>query len=107
MKILFDHGTPAPLRRALAGHLVSTAFEMGWSNLSNGELLNAAESIFDVLVTTDQNLRHQQNLTGRRLAIVILPTTNWPRIRLRLDRVIDAINASRPGAFVVCDLDSK
>jgi predicted nuclease of predicted toxin-antitoxin system len=76
MKIFFDQGTPAPLRRALRGHTVSTAHEMGWGELDNGELLAAAEAEFDLLVTTDKNLRHQQNLTGRRLAIVILPTTS-------------------------------
>jgi len=78
MKIVFDQGTPVPLRRALKGHAVATAYELGWAELDNGELLAAAESEFDVLVTTDQNLRYQQKLAGRRLAILILPTTNWP-----------------------------
>ena len=76
MKILFDHGTPAPLRRHLAGHEISTAYEMGWAQLSNGELLAAAEKAFDVFITTDQNLRYQQNLTGRTLVILVLPTTS-------------------------------
>ena len=60
MRLLFDHGTPAPLRRALTGHSVSTAYEMGWTELDNGALLRAAESDFDVLITTDRNLRYQQ-----------------------------------------------
>ena len=81
MRILLDQGTPAPLRTALVGHQVSTAHELGWAALSNGELLAAAEDDFDVLVTTDRNLRHQQNLTGRRLSILVLPTTSWPRLR--------------------------
>jgi hypothetical protein len=81
MRILFDHGTPAPLRRALTGHTVSTAYEMGWTNLDNGALLKAAEIDFEALITTDQNLRYQQNLTGQRLAILVLPTTSWPKIR--------------------------
>ncbi len=76
MRILFDQGTPAPLRHALTGHSVSTAYEKGWDQLGNGDLLNAAEAAFDVFVTTDQNLRFQQNLTGRRLAILVLPTTS-------------------------------
>jgi hypothetical protein len=59
MRVLFDQGTPAPLRGALTGHLVSTAYEMGWSTLSNGDLLEAAETQFDAFVTTDQNLRYQ------------------------------------------------
>jgi hypothetical protein len=62
MKVLFDQGTPAPLRHALVGHSVSTAYEMGWAKLENGDLLNAADASFDVFVTTDQNLRYQQNL---------------------------------------------
>ena len=71
MQILFDQCTPAPLRRALAGHSVSTAYEMGWSSLANGDLLSAAEARFDLLVTTDQNLRYQQDLSGRRLKILV------------------------------------
>ena len=80
MRIVFDQGTPAPLRRALSGHSVATAFELGWSGLANGDLLQQAEVQFDLLITTDQNLRHQQNLGGRRLAILVLPTTSWPEI---------------------------
>lgn len=81
MRILLDHGTPAPLRRALAGHAVATTYEKGWATLANGALLTEAEAAFDVFVTTDQSLRYQQNLAGRRLAILVLPTTSWPRLR--------------------------
>ena len=92
---MFDQGTPAPLRRYLAQHDVSTANELGWSRLSNGALLDAAElDGFEVLVTTDSNLRHQQNLARRRIAIVVLTTTNWPRIQRAVDRVVLAINAA-------------
>ena len=99
MRVLFDQGTPVPLRRALSGHTVSTAFEMGWAQLSNGELLNAAEAAFDVLITTDQNLRYQQNLTGRRLAILVLPTTSWPIIQAHVREVIAAVDELRAGEF--------
>jgi predicted nuclease of predicted toxin-antitoxin system len=75
MKILLDQGTPAPLRRALSAHRVSTAYELGWAALTNGALLEKAETDFDILITTDKNLRHQQNLAQYRLAILILPTT--------------------------------
>jgi hypothetical protein len=84
MRILFDQGTPVPLRRHLSGHTVSTAYEMGWSGLANGDLLAAAEAQFDLLLTTDQNLRYQQNLSGRQLAILVLPTTSWPEIQKHL-----------------------
>jgi hypothetical protein len=99
MKIVFDQGTPAPLRHALVGHNVSTAYEMGWSKLSNGDLLQAAEPLFEVLITTDQNLRYQQNLTGRRLAILALPTTNWKIIKQNTSLVVEAVSALRPGDF--------
>lgn len=100
MRILFDQGTPAPLRHALAGHSVETAYEKGWSNLSNGDLLAAAEGAgFDLFVTTDQNLRYQQNLLGRRLAILVLPTTRWPIIQRHAAEVAAAVASLQPGGF--------
>lgn len=100
MRILFDQGTPAPLRHALTGHHVSTAYEVGWAQLTNGDLLNAAEQSFDALITTDRNLRYQQNLGGRRLAILVLPTTSWPTIQRHLFEVTAAVNELRSGDFV-------
>ena len=100
MKILFDHGTPAPLRRSLAGHEVSTTYEMGWAKLSNGDLLAAAEKSFEVFITTDKNLRYQQNLVGRRLAILVLPTTSWPEIQKHPDKISDAVAMLKPGDFI-------
>ena len=100
MKVLFDHGTPAPLRHVLSEHAVSTAHEMAWTELDNGALLEAAETHFDALITTDQNLRHQQNLPGLRLAILVLPTTSWPRIRDHEAQVVAAVNALRAGDVV-------
>ncbi len=99
MRILFDQGTPAPLRHAFSGHDVSTAFEMGWSNLQNGDLLAAAEQKFDALVTTDKNLRYQQNLSGRRLAILVLPTTSWPEIQKHSDEISVKAKALQPGDY--------
>jgi predicted nuclease of predicted toxin-antitoxin system len=103
MRILFDQGTPAPLRRALTDHSVSTAYEMAWTRLSNGALLRAAEAQFDVLITTDQNFVHQQNITGNRLAVLVLPTTSWPKIRTHQALVAAAVNSLRPGDFVQLD----
>ncbi len=97
--MLFDQGTPVPLRKALTGYTVSTAFEMGWAELANGELLDAAEADFDILITTDQNLRHQQNLSGRRLAILVLPTTSWPVIQMHTAEVADALKQLRDGDY--------
>jgi hypothetical protein len=97
MRVLLDQGTPAPLRRALAGHFVATAYEEGWATLTNGELLAAAEGSFDALITTDQSLRHQQNLSMRRLGILVLPTTSWPRLQLHTAAIAAAVIALRPG----------
>jgi hypothetical protein len=100
MKILFDHGTPAPLRRHLPGHEISTAYELGWAELSNGDLLAAAEKSCDAFITTDKNLRYQQNLSGRRLAILVLPTTSWLEIQKHTRKIADRVNALKPGDFV-------
>ena len=82
MLILFDQGTPVPLRRSLSDHLVATAYELGWSTVTNGELIHLAEQEgYGLLITTDTNIRYQQNLTGRKIAILVLTTTSWPRIR--------------------------
>jgi len=99
VRILLDQGTPVPLRRELAGHEVVTTYEIGWSGLENGELLRAAEMDFDVFVTTDQSLRHQQNLAGKRLAILVLPTTSWPKIQAHVAELVAAVNKLRPGEF--------
>ena len=80
MRILFDQGTPFPLRTYLKNHQVDTAFRRGWADHSNGALIAASETHFDLLITTDKNLKYQQNLSGRRIAILVLPTTNWPEL---------------------------
>jgi len=100
VRVLFDQGTPAPLRRALAAHVISTAYEMGWSALSNGDLLDAAEAQFDAFVTTDQNLRYQHNLSGRRLAILVLPFASWPKLQSHLPKIVSAVDGLKPGDYV-------
>ena len=101
MKVLFDQGTPVPLRRHLADHRVETAYERGWSNLRNGALLDRAEAEgFELLVTTDQSLRHQQNLDARRLLVLVLMSTSWPRIEACADRIVAAIERIAPGECV-------
>ena len=101
MRVLLDQGTPVPLRKHLAAHQVATIFELGWSKLKNGDLLRTAEEDgFSVLVTTDQNLRYQQNLAGRKIAIVVLATTSWPRIERAIESVAKAVDAAAPGGYV-------
>ena len=84
MRILFDQGVPLPLRDHLRNHEVRTAYELGWSMLRNGELLANAEVQFDALLTTDRNLKNQQKLSEVKLAILVLPTTSWPRLQRML-----------------------
>jgi hypothetical protein len=101
LRIVFDQGTPAPLRDFLSGHAVSTAYELGWSRLKNGELLRLAEAQgFDVLVTTDANLKYQQNLAGRKITIVVLLSTSWPRIQRKAQEIAVCISGLGEGAFV-------
>ncbi|MEI7952601.1 MAG: DUF5615 family PIN-like protein [Synechococcaceae cyanobacterium ELA182] len=100
MRILFDQGTPVPLRRSLSGHDVATAYELGWSTVTNGDLIRLAEQEgYELLITTDTNLRYQQNLKDRNLAILVLTTTSWPRIRQVTDRIQDTIALIETGGY--------
>jgi len=78
MLILFDHGTPAPLQSFLKEHSVKKTKDLGWNTLSNGDLLKVAEdAAFEVFLTTDKNIRYQQNLAKRIIAIVVLGNSRW------------------------------
>ena len=101
MLILLDHGTPRGLARALPEHTVITAKARGWDRLSNGDLLRFAEEAgFDLLLTTDQRIRYQQNLGGRKIAIVVLGgSTKWSRVLLQLDQIAETVNAATPGSY--------
>jgi hypothetical protein len=74
-------------------------FELGWSSLANGALLASAKNSFDLLVTTDQQLWYQQNLSGRNLGILVLMTTSWPRIMVHIPRILQAISQMRRGEY--------
>lgn len=101
MRILFDQGTPAPLRNHLSDHQVITSFELGWNTLQNGVLLSRAEEAgFEVFVTTDQSLKYQQNIGKRRIAIVVISTTSWPRIQKSINAIVQAIESIAAGSFV-------
>lgn len=98
MRILFDKGTPRQLRHRLFGHEVETAQERGWDTLTNGDLLDRAEEAgFEALVTTDQGIRYQQNMLNRRVAVVVLMNTAWPRIARRTESVRQALEGIQPG----------
>jgi hypothetical protein len=100
MLILFDHVTPRGIARFLPGHTVTKAKDRGWDTLTNGDLLAEAERAgFNVLLTADKNMRYQQNLVGRRIALVVLSTPQWPLVRLHLDIIAAAVNAATPGSY--------
>jgi hypothetical protein len=105
VRILLDQNTPLGLRRALPGYEVIPARSLGWASIENGELIRAAEEAgFDILITCDRNIRYQQRLTGRKIALIELTTTTWPVIRPRLADVLAAIQASGPGSYATVTL---
>ena len=106
MLVLFDNGTPRTLARYLIDrHAVTEARGRGWEELENGELLSKAEAAgFDVLVTTDENLSYQQNLAGRKIAIVVLGKGRWSLIRRCVPQVVATVNAATPGSFAEVEI---
>src|SRR5205809_8033188 len=107
MLVLFDQATPVPIRPFLKGHMVRTATQQGWDTLRNGALLTAAEDAgFDVLLTTDKNMRYQQNLAGRKITVVVLSHSQWPGVRVHVGLVTAAVNAATPGSYPEVDIPS-
>jgi hypothetical protein len=105
MRVLLDNGTPRGVAGALDGHTVEEARARGWDAFKNGELLTAAESAgFDVFVTTDRNLQYQQNLGGRKIAIVVLGNGRWVLIKMRLADIAKAVATATPGSLIEIDI---
>jgi hypothetical protein len=105
MRVLFDNGVPRGVASALQGHVVEEARDRGWDRLTNGDLLRSAEGNgFDVLLTTDRNIRHQQNLSKRTIAIVALSKASWPLIKLRLREIAAAVETAAPGSFAEVEI---
>jgi hypothetical protein len=100
VKVLFDTCVPRPLRNSLPGHDIKTTQEMGWDRLRNGELLRVAEEAFDALITSDQSLKYQQNLTVRKLGIVVLPTNHLPSVLQLSPKIALALSGLSTGAVV-------
>jgi len=108
MRVLLDQGTPVAIRLALSEHAVRTAHELGWSALLNGELLKVAEEAgFDMLLTTDTSLPHQQNLSGRKLAVLVLSKNRWALIKARLPEIVAAVTTAKPGTFSVVEIPER
>jgi hypothetical protein len=105
MRVLFDNGVPRGVASVLEGHAVEEARERGWDRLKNGELLDAAEAAgFDVFVTTDRNVRYQQNLAKRTIAIVGLSKGSWPLIKRKLSDIASAVAAAAPGSITEVEI---
>jgi len=105
MKILFDQGTPVPLKNFLSEYSVDTAHECGWSTLQNGELLTAAENAgYELFITTDRNLKYQQNLNKRMIAILVLLSTSWPRIQEKIEPIRSAIGTLSMGGYLEVEI---
>jgi predicted nuclease of predicted toxin-antitoxin system len=101
MRILFDQNVPRKLRDSLAAHEVVTALQAGWDELKNGDLLRVAQDAdFDVMITADQNLRYQQNLSARKLAIVMLTSNDWRRVQRHLNEIKAVVEGGGAGDFV-------
>lgn len=110
MRILFDKNVPYPLRAYLAAHEVRTAAELGWDRLINGELLDTAEAHgFAVMITADQSLEYQQNLKGRKLALVVLSTNRIGILEKHPEKLVAAVDAVNEGSykFVRYELPAK
>src|ERR1700676_2528553 len=108
MLILFDHGTPAPLQSFIKDHVVKKTKDLGWDTPSNGELLRVAEeAAFDIFLTTDKNIRYQQNLADRVIAIMVLSNSRWPVVRLYIDRVVAAVAAAKPGTYTEVEIPDR
>ena len=108
MLILFDNGTPRGLARFLTGHSVEEARTRGWEELANGELIDAAEQAgFEVMVTTDKNIRYQQNLKARKIALVVHEHSQWPMVKLVAENIVAAVNAAEPGRYVEVNVPFK
>ena len=100
-RVLLDHCVPRRVRQALAGCEVATAYQCGWNELKNGALIEAAERAgFDVLITADKNLRHQQQLAHRRIAIVELPTNALPALLPHFTAIVAAVDRIQPGSYL-------
>lgn len=107
MKILFDTGTPHPLRQHLSehGYTVETAQYHGRHDYSNGDLLDFAEQNgFQVLITTDQNMEYELVISNWNVGIVVLTDTDWNYIKYYINDILDAIRMSQPGMVVSVEI---
>jgi len=99
-KIILDENVPRPLRQALGHHIISTVQELGWKGIENGELLTLLENRFDVFITADKNLRYQQNLSDRKIAIIELPFNSRRQVMPLAPKILEALEAIQPNDYL-------
>ncbi len=108
MKILFDNGTPRSVARCLGGHEIIRARQIGWHELGNGELIQSAEEAgYDLLLSTDKNIRYQQNLSNRKIALVVLTSQQWPDVQLHLEKIAAAVREALPGSYTEVEIPMR
>ncbi len=100
MKIIIDECVPSIVKRGLPDHAIVSVQDMGWAGVKNGQLLKLVSADFDVFITSDKNLRHQQNLSAIELAIVLLPSNQVPVVKALLPQIVNSLTAIEPGDFV-------
>ena len=100
-RIILDHGAPHQLRRALTDRQVDSAFYHGWAQFRNGELIAAG---FEIIITCDQRIKYQQNLSGRKLAVVELTTNRWALIKQHVERISAAISLAQPDSYQIVEI---
>ena len=101
MRIIFDENVPLPLRDFFPGQTVTTVQLEGWAGVENGAILQYVDGVFDVLVLADKNLRYQQNLIARRIALVELPTNRWPALKVLALQIVEAVERAQPGTYTI------
>ena len=105
IRILLDQNAPLGLRRAFRQHEITHADELDWGRLRNGELIRMAEEAgFAIMITCDRNVRYQQHLEGRQIAMIELSGGGWPAIRNHLDRILAAVEGAQPGSYTVVSM---
>jgi predicted nuclease of predicted toxin-antitoxin system len=104
MRILLDECVPRPVEKLLVGHQCATAQKRGWGGIKNGDLLRLAEGEFDLFITSDQNLRYQQNLTGRRISILVLSCNDLRRIQAASADIVATVGRIQPGQLLLLEI---
>ena len=105
MKIIFDNSTPAPLAAFLIGHEMAMCPRLGWARLGNGELLTAAEAAgFELMISADQNLKYQQNLTKRRIALIVLGSNDWSIVQKYAAVIAEFADVATPNSYLFVEM---